>query len=240
VIGFLVVRVRRALRAGDARGDVVERARTVALEMARLPALAEVLAGEVAVFYYAFAIRPRPHVPHGARAFSTHRETGVGAWFGCLAGISVVEAFVAHLVIASSSAVGAWIVTALSAYGTLWLVAVARSFALRPALVSDEALEIRSGLLASLRAPRSSIASVRPISAPDENDWQTMPFGAPNVRVTFTSPLEGRRLFGRARRVSQVALAVDDPSGFVEALTAHSTARCAPLDRSLRTPSVLS
>ncbi len=218
VIGLLVSRVRTGLRAGTSREDIVERVRHVALEMVRAPALAEILATEVAVVYYAFAWRARPHVPEGARAFSVHRETGVGGWFGCLAVVSVIEAAVVHLIVAHSSVLAAWLLTALSVYGAVWLIAIARSFALRPILVVGSELVIRSGLVATLRVPLAGIASATSISDAGSGDWNMIPLSAPNLRLTFATPIEGSALYGRKRTVREVALAVDEPSAFVAAL----------------------
>lgn len=220
VIAFLVARVRRSLRGGDARSDVIERVRSVATDMVRVAPVAEVLTSEIAVFLYAFGWRMKASVPRDARAFTVHRDTGVVGLFACMAGLGVMEALVVHVLLVRTFPVLAWVLTALSAYGTVWLVAVARSFALRPVLVTNDAVEIRSGLLATLRAPRSSIARVEIVASESKGDWRVVPASAPNVRVTFASPALLRGMYGITRPVSGVALAVDDPSGFVDALRA--------------------
>jgi hypothetical protein len=185
-----------------------------------VPAIASVLAMEAAVLYYAFAWRPKAHVREGARAFTVHEETGVAALFGCFAALGLIEGGVVHVIAAASHPVAAWVMTAVTAYGTIWLVAVARSFALHPILVGAKTLEIRSGLLASLCVPLASIASAEEGEA--AADWKVVPMSAPNVRVTFRAPAIGRGGYGRTREVRSVALAVDDPRGFLEALGARA------------------
>jgi hypothetical protein len=218
VLGVLVTRIRRGLRAGGRGDDLIERVERVSLEMMRVPAIASIVATETALLYYAFAWRSKAHVREGARPFTVHEESGLAGLFGCFAALTLVEGGVAHLVVEASHPVAAWIMTALNAYGTVWLLAVARSFALRPILVSDETLEIRSGLLASLRVPIASIASAEAIGGESADDWKMVPLSAPNVRVTFRAPVEGKRVYRRKGGVVSVALAVDDPRGFLKAV----------------------
>ena len=107
---------------------------------------------------------------------------------------------------------------ALSVYGAVWLVAMARSFALRPILVIGNELEIRAGLLATLRVPLARIARATPISEAAAGDWKMLPLSAPNLRLSFTMPVEARTIYGRRRTVRHVVLPVDDPGAFVDAL----------------------
>ena len=128
-----VGRVRRGLKARGQADDVLERMEAATLETVRSRRLAAILASELAVFYYAFAAwRRAPHVPIGARAFSVHEQSGVAALFGMLAGVSVMEAALVHLIVMRWSTPAAWILTALSSYGAVWLIAMARAFVLRP------------------------------------------------------------------------------------------------------------
>src|SRR6185295_1564896 len=129
--------------------------------MVPLRRLAAVLASELAVFYYAFAAwRRAPHVPAGTRAFPVHEQSGVAALFGVLAGVSVMEAALVHLIVMRWSAAGAWILTALSSYGAVWLIAMARAFVLRPALVKDGELVVRGGMMWTVRVPIRIIAAI--------------------------------------------------------------------------------
>ena len=92
-------------------------------------------------------------VPAGARAFSIHEQSGVAALFGVLAGVSVMEAALVHLVVMRWSVAAAWGLTALSGYGTVWLTAMARAFVLRPVLVEGGELVVRGGMMWTVRVP---------------------------------------------------------------------------------------
>ena len=215
VMGFLVVRVRRGLRAGGQGEDILETFEKVARDI--LPVgVAGFVAAELAMFCYALAWRMRPHVPPGMRAFSSAQRGNAALVFAALAVLTLMETPVVHFVILHWSVKAAWIVTVLDLYAALWMVAIARSFGRRPTLVGNGYLEIRHGVLLALRVPLAQVAAVR---LGVENGCPRLPLaGDPNVTIEFTEPVEARRLYGRYRPITRVALALDASQGFVDAL----------------------
>ncbi len=212
---LIVGRVRRGLR-GE-RGDFLECMEAAALETVPSRRLAAVLASELSVFYYCFAAwRRTPHVPAGARAFSLHRESGVAALFGTLAGVSLMEAVLVHLLVMRWSTAGAWVLTALSGYGTVWLIAQARAFVLRPVLVEVEELVVRCGMMWTVRVPLRAIAAVEQGGA--KCDLRVPPASQPNVTLRLSEEVAARGMYGVKRRVRSIALAVDDRDAFVRAV----------------------
>jgi hypothetical protein len=217
VAGFLVVRLRRGVRAGAGESDVVERLTVAARELLPLPAAAAILASEIAVFWYAFGPwGRRPHVPNGATPFTMHRETITGALFWALAGLSAVEVLVVHIIVRRWSHTAAWVLTGLGAYAAVWMVAVARSLPLRPILVQDDALTVRCGILWTLRVPRLEISGAR--RAGLDGVFHLPPASEPDVVLEFRHPQAARSMYGLRRKVTAVALALDDPEGFLKAL----------------------
>jgi hypothetical protein len=177
-----------------------------------------IAADEIAVLYYAFAAwRRKPEVPPGMEAYSTHQRAGTAVLFGSLAAISVVEAPLLHLLVMRWNVKAAWVLTVLSVYGAIWLVGMARAFVLRPVLVGNGELVIRSGLLWTLHAPLDRIASIH--RGGGASDLRLCPGGDPNVAMEFSEPMIAAGMFGRRRRVTRVALSIDDPPAFERALT---------------------
>jgi len=210
VVALVITRVRRGLGKAE-RGDVLQRLEAAALEMVPSRRLAGVLATEMAVFYYAFgAWRKRPEVPDGARAFTIHRQSGAAALFGMLAAVSMMEAALVHLVVMRWSRTSAWVLTALSAYGTIWLAAIARSFSLRPVLVKDGAIVVRSGLLWTAEIP----AAIIEINREGPFDLKVPPASEPNLVLKLSQPVTARGMYGATRHVTSITLAIDDPDGF--------------------------
>jgi len=218
VAALLVHRLRRGLNTANAQEDVPERLAAAAREIVPARRIAAVLASELAGFFYALSWRRKAHVPAGARAFSIHRESGIAALFGVLAGASLVEAALVHLVIARWSVAAAWLLTALSVYGALWLTAIARSFVLRPVLMEDQFLVVRTGILWSARIPRGTIVVAGSGVAPGKKPL-TYPLCAPNVTLHLSQPVAAHGLYGMRREVCTVALQLDDRDAFLRALT---------------------
>lgn len=217
-IALIVSRTRRSLRSTRG-GDVVERMEAVLLTFVRVPLLAAIAAGELAVLYYAFAAwRRAPEVPPGVQAFSIHERSGSASLFGVFAGISVVETPLVHLVVRHWSVTAAWILTAISAYGAIWLLGMSRALVLRPILVGNGELVIRSGILWTLRVPLSRIASIQ--CGAGKSDLRLCPGGDPNLAMEFSEPVVAAGIFGIRRPVKRVALSLDDVAGFGRALSA--------------------
>ena len=217
VVALIALRLRRGLRAAEADTDIVSRIATALRDLLPSTKVAAILAGEIAVFYYAFAAwTQRPHAPEGSRAYSIHRKSGVADLFTVLAAVSVIETVLVHLVVMRWSAAAAWALSALSIYGTVWLVAMARSFILRPVLVKDGELIARSGLLWTVRIPLATVASVE--SGAEAYTMKLPPASQPNVVLRLCEPVTAHGIYGMTRRISSVALAIDDQTGFVRAI----------------------
>jgi hypothetical protein len=175
-----------------------------------------VLAGELAVLYYAFAWWARPDVPDGTTPFTLYKRSGIGDILLFVGLASPFEILPVHIVLHRWSGTAAWIATSLGLYGALWCIGVVRSLALRPGLIGSDDAIVRIGLLYSLRIPIGSIVRVASVPIPGA---VTAP-GArePNVWLEFKEPLEAQRIFGLRTRVRSVALCADDPAALISAL----------------------
>lgn len=211
VTWILIARVCRGMRAAGG-GDLVERMERGAREIVPLDRAASVLAGELAVFWYAFASwRRTREVPPGARAFTLHEQSGAATLLGFLAGVSLMEAALVHLIIARWSVTVAWVLTAVSIYGAVWLGAVARSFRVRPMLVTENEVVVRAGLLWTVRIPRDAVAIESAVST---YDLKVPLLAEPNVVLRLRTPRIAYGIYGLRRRVSTIAIQVDDASAF--------------------------
>jgi hypothetical protein len=211
----------RRVRHADSR-DVLERLESAALKIVPSRHAAAVLATEMAVFYYAFgAWRRRADAPPGSLAFSIHRQSGVAALFGMLAGVTAMEAALVHVLVTRWSPLAARVLTALSAYGIVWLVAMSRAFALRPVLVCDREVVVRSGMMWTVRVPVMAIAATL---RQGPFDMKMPPACEPNVVLRLAEPVVARGMHGVTRRVASVAIAVDDREAFERAIAGATAA----------------
>ena len=217
-------RAAATTRSSHATLDVPEQIETTLAAMVRSSRLAAVLAMECSILYYAFASwRRRPFVPDGMRPFFYHVQSSLAATFGVLALASVGELVAVHFLLRTVSPRAAWTLTILSMIGVLWLVGFLRSAVLRPVLLSDTHLLVRTGLQWRLDIPLADIEHVTigrvAWPAPTEDSvLRAVRFGQPNVCVTLRTPAVARGAYGSERVVTRVLLTLDDRRAFETAL----------------------
>jgi hypothetical protein len=224
VIGWIAWRGVRAVRSArrGGSGDPLDRLRCAAVEFLPSPRVASILASEIAVFYYGLAAwRARPHVPAGSSAFTHHERSGhAGIVLGLLIMVAA-EGFGVHVLLLHWSVPAAWILTALSAYAALWLIADYRATVLRPILVGEERVSLRAGLRWSLEVARSEILEVtRTLPESERNRLKLTLLGAPTHWIVFSCPQVAEGLYGLRRHVRAVGIEPDAAAEFGHALTA--------------------
>lgn len=154
---------------------------------------------ELTMWYYAVASwRRAPHVPEGCRAFSSHRQSGYVAVVGVMLGLVAIEAFAVHLMMSRFSLPAACILTALSVYAIIWMVAEARAVVLNPLLVGNDELVARWGMLARERVPLGLIAWVGECepAVPRKERLDLAAMGGRAVWIELAEPLEVRGITG--------------------------------------------
>ena len=156
--------------------------------------------------YALFSWRDRADVPAGARAIPLPEDSWIVDLFYMLAGVSVMEAAGLHLVIARSHPKLAWILTGLSLYGAMMLVALARSIVLRPVLVSDGEVFLRFGLLRQVCVSRDNIREIRRAVAGEKGEVD-FTFGADVTHIIeLRKPAKVEALYARARPVHRIGI----------------------------------
>lgn len=203
LIGFVALRSIHGRSQGESDPlDAVQQAVSSFLP----PLAARMLAAELTVLYYAlFALRSKPHVPAGARPFSTDKIAGKADLLSSLSIACGMEIVPVHLLLHRWTVMGAWIATATSLYGMIWLHGLARSIKLRPVLVGPDYLDIRYGLLFRLHVQPHRIAGVRQTEAGE-------------ICMEFTDDQTAHGLFGVRRQVNRIAVTADEPRAFQQAL----------------------
>src|SRR5690349_23643936 len=116
-----------------------------------------------------------------------------------------------HFVLRTASPRTAWMLTIVSFIGVLWLVGYLRAAMLRPVLLSDTRLIMRTGLQWHLDVSLSAIerVSIGRVKAPRKGEpgvLRMVPFGQPNVEVCLASPCVARGAYGTTRTLARVVL----------------------------------
>ncbi len=228
LLGWIALRAARALRSARRGGptDPVDRLRHAAFDLARHDRVADILATEIALLYYALGSwRARPHVPEGTAAFTHHRRGGHGGIVFAFLIVLFMEGVAAHLLLSLWSVLAAWIFSAGTIYGALWLIADYRATVLRPILVGGESVSIRAGLRFRLDLPRERIAAVLDHKPDLGRECASLTLlAAPTRWIVLSESMLARGPYGLGRRVRAVGIAADDPDGLARALGASAGA----------------
>ena len=223
-VGLVLRGIVRSLSRG---GDMVERIGEAARAALPHRAAADAVAYEITLFYLALlSWRARPHVPAGAAAFSTHRRSGYAGLVLAVVIMSAVEGTIVHLLAARWSVTAAWILTALSIYGVVWMLGDLQAIRLRPTLVQDDTLHVRVGLRWDVRLRWADVEAVEPRGAAPfprraPGHLRATPMGEPNVVVTLRHPVRVRGPYGISRTVTRLGVAVDEQASFLSHVERH-------------------
>jgi hypothetical protein len=168
---------------------------------------------EVSILYYAlFSWRAEAEIPGGAVATTSHRRSG---WSGVLVGVGmiiVVESVATHFLIALWNAKLAWVLSALSAYGILWLIGDYRAMALRPTFLTSTMLRLRIGIRWKVDIPLDEIRSAAPYRPSDASlpgYRKVTVIGNPRWTVQLHRPVVLEGPFGIRRPASSLGIATD-------------------------------
>jgi hypothetical protein len=230
IIGFILWKVAggarryRAALAGEAGDDTLATIRGAARRVIDSPRVADILAFEMALIYYGLLSWRRSPV-EGPGRYPAYRTTGYGA---VLLGIGVMlaaELIAVHVIVHLYwSTVGAWILSLLSAYAGVWLLAEWQVHRLRPISLDADALRLRSGLRWEVEVAYDNITSMGRVSALEDKPRGTLdlvPFGDALFEVTTDAPVVACGPYGIRRSTTRIRFTVDDPSGFEDALSRH-------------------
>jgi hypothetical protein len=179
-------------------------------------------ATEVAMFYYAFVQWGKRTI--AAHEFTYHKKSGTIALFGAFIMAILVETVALHFLLTRWSAVAAWILTSLSIYTAIQVLAFAKALGQRPLSLQHTQLLLRYSIMHQTTIPYTDIALVELSSKELEKDKLTRtlsPLGAlegHNVVLHLKRPNTLIGLYGVKRKYTRLALLVDEPQRFKEAV----------------------
>ena len=178
--------------------------------------VAQLAAAEATVIRYVFTWRSHPDCS-GAKAFTYHGG-GFLPLIWTIASLSVVEVFGVHLVIQHWSKPAAFIVSAVSELGVLYLVGIANSFRSLPILVDQDGVTIRLGLLIEQRITWSSLTRAErthPGATKLIGTVQATAVMPANVRLYLSHSVKVERLFKSSREATTIDIYLDQPEDFL-------------------------
>jgi membrane protein YdbS with pleckstrin-like domain len=176
---------------------------------------------EARIWLYAF-FNPHNRNYAGDQHFSYARQNGNASnQLGFIIAI-LFEMPLAHLLLHFMwSPTAAWIASALSAWGLIYLVSEYRATLARPVSIGREQLYIRCGVLSvDAEIPWHQIQSIETCAqplrrAPGVRRYKQM--GEFNITIHLHPGATLPDIFGRAQAVTKICLGLDDAAGFIDA-----------------------
>lgn len=219
LIGALIRRITKFERS--ASSDPYERIAAAARTVAGDGRIADVIASEITLLYYAFFCwRKKPE--SNRRAMTFHERNGWASLLGVLLLLIAVEGSVMHLLLARWNTSAAWLWTAFDLWAAMWLLGDYHALRLRRTWIDDDTLHLRYGLRWSADIPLSQIESIEEIGR-----WEKQPavlkiamLDDPRWLLTLREPIVVRGLAGLRREIRAVAMLPDDETAIRE-LLAH-------------------
>lgn len=186
-------------------------------------ALAQFLGTELAMCYYALGLWRKRSVQ--SLEYTYYRDSGIVALLWALVFLVGIETAAVHLIVERYSVVAAWILTALSIYSVLFLLAHIKAVKHRPHSLEPDHLMLRNGMFGTAVIPYEAIASVELTSAEPAESTQTIlrfvPFGGKenhSVVLQLKETVEVETIYGFRKKCDVLLLQIDDKHAFLTAL----------------------
>ena len=178
---------------------------------------------ESRLWVYALMRRPAAAPYAGEQHFSVHRQHGNASNQLGFVIVMAAELPIMHVLLhLGFGATVAWVVTALSAYGWLYLWAEYRATCWRPLSLDAGTLHLRYGLLIDAALPRSAVRCAEPVAAREPlarapRRLRLQGMGRANVRLRLQPGTRVRLPWGDSE-TDEVLLGVDEPERFILAV----------------------
>ena len=228
ILAHVLSGAARAKRAfGTAPGTRGERIVAAASELVP-PALARFALAEARLLDLAlFRWNAAPDLPDGSAGFGYHKH--LTPIFCAMLALQLVELGVVHLLVSLWSAKAALVLSILSVLASVYLIGLLKSFRLRPVLIDDRCLRVRTGILIDRRIALANVAGVRTgFGSERVKRKRTLDAGLlawPNILVELKQPMLSPNPLQPHRVIDAIAFRLDEPAVFARLLEARLRGR---------------
>jgi uncharacterized membrane protein YidH (DUF202 family) len=183
----------------------------------------KIIASELAILRYGLLCwRKERSGLQESVSFSTHKEVGYVAIWCILVVAIMVEITAFHLLLLKWSHIAATIVTILSLYGLIFIVADLSAIIKRKIQISDNHLLLQTGLRWRAKTSFSNINSIKKIT----NDYQSESLyfkggvlkTSGNLLISFKTPVQIDQLYGSGKQVDTILMNIDNYDAFANTL----------------------
>lgn len=188
------------------------------------PFAANVLAVEIAVFYYLFVDWKK--VTYDGNNFSYHKKSGSIALLLVLVFIVIIETSAVHLLLAKWSELVAWILTGVSIYLAFQIFGLVKSMLKRPIRLSQNCVHICYGIFADASFDILDISHIEK-STKDIVGRQPLylsplkKFEGQNTIIFLRKPCTAKLLYGKTKVFDTLFLHIDENVQFMQEIDAR-------------------
>lgn len=185
--------------------------------------IGKLLATEIAVFYYLFSNK---NVNPEAGDYSYHKKSGIKIAIGVIIFILIIELFIMHMIVVQWSSTIAWVLTVLSGYACLQIIAIIRSMSSRPIVIDSEnrLLKLRYGFANSTNIPFNQIAEIKLTSRSAHKSANMVSLSvfdmleSHNLIIYLNASNILEKLYGLKKEYNAIGVFVDEKEKFVNTL----------------------
>ncbi|WP_184549048.1 hypothetical protein [Mucilaginibacter sp. FT3.2] len=179
----------------------------------------KIVASELAVLKYGlFSWKKEQPALANSRSFTTHKDFGYIAIWCILLVAVMVETFAFHLLLLKWSHLAAMIITGLTLYGVIFFIADLSAIIKRKVEINQTTLLLRTGLRWRAIVDIANIQSVNKIINDYNSDDAYLQGGiiksSGNLLITFKTPVQVDKLYGKSKMVSSILMNIDDYETF--------------------------
>ncbi len=222
---FLALKIRKILRAyrifSAEKPDFIGNLQKSLHEVIKVNFLCHILTTEIALIRYGLLFFVgKKEQKEGQKTFTIYQNTGFKAVWITLLLVCLVELFAVHLLVGRFSMVAAWVLSALSLYGLLFLVAYGMAIFKRPSWVENGILYYRLGLLWRAEIPLSEIKSIRILHFSELDKIEMFDLGkpllaSPEILLETHVPITFSGIYGRKKTSQMIGLVMDQKEDFL-------------------------
>lgn len=155
--------------------------------------------------------------------FTMHQESAFVPTFSVLVFVGLIEMVVVHILLMNSNPILLWVLTGLSLYSLIFLIAYMVSIVRRKIDIVESHVSIRVGKVWNFEIDKSNILEILSIKdiEKDKNILNAASFlmTQPNLLIKLRNKITIKGLYGIKKEINQIALVLDKPKDFIKRLS---------------------
>lgn len=229
-IFFIIIKIKKVIKNYKSINknmelDVIQKLRIALSPIITKETLLEILLLDFGVIYYSIIIWFKKTEVIKRNGYTYHKTLESKSMFIAIIIFALFDTAVIHFLIQKWSITVAWIITFLTIYSFLILIASYNSMRFLPHELKQEYLIIRNGLMASVQVQLDNIDSIKKAKERGlgekipKDEYNFVPsLESPHYELIFKNPVNMKGLYGIKKPISKIIFRVDQQKEFLDEL----------------------